>query len=67
MRLHFVLSGFAPRLSIFYSEGKVAGARISANETPGCFDNEVLTVNHILRRVQGKKPVLEFTAELLKY
>ncbi len=55
------------RLSIHYSKGKVPGARVTASESHGGFDNDPLTMNHVLRRVLGKKPILEFTAESLKY
>jgi hypothetical protein len=44
-----------------------ASARVTASETHGGFDNDPLTMNHILRRVVGKKPKLEFTRETLKY
>jgi pimeloyl-ACP methyl ester carboxylesterase len=56
-----------PRLSIHYSSGNVAGARITASKTHGGFDNDPLTMNHVLRRILGKKPEFEFTAESLKY
>lgn len=55
------------RLNIHYSDGNVPGARISASTSHGGFDNDALTMNHILRRILDKKPVVEFTAESLKY
>lgn len=54
-------------LTIHYSEGDVSGARVTASETHGGFDNDPLTMNHVLRRVLGKKPVKPFTKESLKY
>lgn len=56
-----------PRLNIYYSEGDLPGARVTASKSHGGFDNDVLTMNHILRRVLNKKPTVEFTAESLKY
>ncbi len=56
-----------PRLNIHYSSGDVAGARVTANKTHGGFDNDPLTMNHVLRRILGKKPEFEFTADSLKY
>ena len=55
------------RLSIFYSKGDVTGARVTASRTHGGFDNDPLTMNHILRQISKKKPSLEFTEESLKY
>jgi len=54
-------------LSIHYSEGDASGARITASETHGGFDNDPVTMNHVLRRVLGKKPAKPFTKESLKY
>jgi hypothetical protein len=59
-----------PRLSVHYSKGQVAGARVTASETHGGFDNDPLTMNHILRRIlrsSGHSPVLEFTKDSLDY
>jgi hypothetical protein len=56
-----------PRLTIHYSEGDVPGARVTASESHGGFDNDVLTMNHILRRVCGRTPALAFTKESLTY
>lgn len=56
-----------PRLSVHYSKGNVPGARVTAGATHGGFDNDPLTMNHILRRVVGKTPQLEFTRESLTY
>ncbi len=55
------------RLSIHYSKGNVPGARVTASESHGGFDNDPLTMNHVLRRVLGKKPDKEFTSDSLKY
>jgi len=56
-----------PRLTIHYSEGDVPGARVTASESHGGFDNDVLTMNHILRRVCGSSPAQPFTRESLTY
>ncbi|RPH96966.1 MAG: peptidase C1 [Lysobacterales bacterium] len=56
-----------PRLTVHYSKGNVPGSRVTASATHGGFDNDPLTMNHILRRVLGKKPQLEFTRESLAY
>jgi hypothetical protein len=57
------------RLSIHYSKGKISGARVTQSESHGGFDNDPLTMNHILSRVLGKKPDKdkEFTEESLRY
>ena len=59
-----------PRLTIHYSKGDVPGARVTASSSHGGFDNDPLTMNHILRRVlrsADQSPVREFTRESLAY
>ena len=59
-----------PRLTVHYSKGAVPGARVTASTTHGGFDNDPLTMNHILRRVlrsADQTPVREFTRESLAY
>jgi hypothetical protein len=59
-----------PRLTIHYSKGDAPGARVTASASHGGFDNDPLTMNHILRRVLrsvGRSPVQEFTRESLDY
>lgn len=56
-----------PRLAIHYSDGPVPGARVTSSTSHGGFDNDVLTMNHILHRILGKKPTVEFTVDNLKY
>lgn len=59
-----------PRLTIHYSKGEAPGARVTASASHGGFDNDPLTMNHILRRVLrsvGRSPVREFTREGLDY
>jgi len=56
-----------PRLTIHYSEGDVPGARVTASATHAGFDNDPLTMNHMLRRVIGSKPRTEFTRQSLTY
>ncbi len=55
------------RLTIHYSAGDVPGARVTESETHGGFDNDPLTMNHVLRRVLGKKPDVPFSKENLTY
>ncbi len=50
---------------IHYSNG--ATGNISRSTTHGGFDNDPYTMNHILRRVLGGKPVCPFTKEDLNY
>jgi len=56
-----------PRLTVHYSKGEVAGARVTASTTHLGFDNDALTMNHILRRIYGGTPPRPFTAESLRY
>jgi len=59
-----------PRLTIHYSKGEAPGARVTAATSHGGFDNDPLTMNHILRRVLrsvGREPVREFTSANLRY
>ena len=59
-----------PRLTIRYSKGDVPGARVTASASHGGFDNDPLTMNHILNRVLrsvDKEPVREFSRESLAY
>lgn len=56
-----------PRLTVHYSEGDVPGARVTASESHGGFDNDPLTMNHVLKRVVGRKPDVEFTEDTLNY
>ena len=55
------------RLRFRYSEGDIRGARYTASESHGGFDNDVLTMNDVLRTVLGKSPTKPFTAQSLKY
>ncbi len=58
------------RLKIHYSKGRVPGARVSASESHGGFDNDPLTMNHVLKRIlrsADESPVSEFTRESLGY
>lgn len=56
-----------PRLEIHYSKGNDPGAKVTASTSHGGFDNDPLTMNHVLRRVLKKKPLKEFTRESLAY
>ena len=50
------------RLTIHYAK-----SRVTSSESHGGFDNDPVTMNHVLRRVLGKKPGREFTEASLKY
>jgi len=55
-----------PRLSVYYSQGDVPTARVTASQSHAGFDNDPLTMNHILRRILKRKPEREFTGAGLK-
>jgi pimeloyl-ACP methyl ester carboxylesterase len=54
-----------PKPRIFYSNG--TDTKETQSETHGGFDNDTFTMNHILRRVLGKKPARPFAKDDLKY
>ena len=59
-----------PRLTVRYSKGDVPGARVTASTSHGGFDNDPMTMNHILRRVLrsvDQAPVRTFSREILAY
>jgi hypothetical protein len=56
-----------PRLTVHYSKGEVPGARVTASTRHEGFDNDALTMNHILRRVCGGNPLRPFSADSLRY
>ncbi len=51
--------------SFHYSNG-ISGNR-TRSKTHGGFDNDPVTMNHILRDILGKAPAMPFTAESLQY
>lgn len=51
--------------SIYYSNG-VSGNK-TRSRSHGGFDNDPVTMNHILRNILGKRPSAKFTDENLKY
>jgi len=59
-----------PRLTIYYSNGAAPGARSTASTSHAGFDNDPVTMNHILSRILrsvGQKPVRQFTDKNLHY
>ena len=54
-------------LTIHYSQGNVAASKKTKSETHGGFDNDVTTMNSVLRRILRKKPEVPFTEKSLKY
>ncbi len=55
-----VIAGAAPA-------EKKSGADISRSETHGGFDNDTYTLNSVLFRILGKKPVREFDTRDLQF
>lgn len=54
-----------PSLKLHYSDG--GNSSTTNSDTHGGFDNDVATMNNVLKRVLGKKPAMPFTAKSLKY
>ncbi|NNK48644.1 MAG: peptidase C1, partial [Gemmatimonadetes bacterium] len=52
-----------PRLTIHYAPSP----RVTMSETHGGFDNDLKTMNHVLKRVCGGDPRKPFTEESLDY
>jgi hypothetical protein len=52
-----------PRLTIHYAPSP----RVTMSETHGGFDNDLKTMNHVLKRVYGDDPRKPFTEESLDY
>jgi len=59
-----------PRLKLHYSKGSVPGAQVTASSSHGGFDNDTVTMNHILRRILPSgdwSGAVRFTAKSLAY
>ena len=59
-----------PRLTFHYSKGAVPQARVTTSESHGGFDNDPVTMNHILRRIMHSaalQDAIKFTDETLDY
>jgi len=59
-----------PHLTIHYSEGAVPRAQITTSDSHGGFDNDHVTMNHILRRIlptAAWSKAVRFTKESLDY
>ncbi|MGB5581108.1 MAG: C1 family peptidase [Woeseia sp.] len=54
-------------LQIHISAGKTPGATVTRSQSHSGFDNDVPTMNNVLRRITGHKPVHPFDAKSLKY
>lgn len=68
MQIHCrTLAAHLPKLEIHVSHGRVAESRRSNSESHGGFDNDPLTMNSVLARVLGKRPVQPFTSDSLRY
>lgn len=53
------------RLTFHYSDGP--SSQHTQSKSHGGFDNDVATMNTVLRQIFGKKPKVPFTAQSLKY
>jgi pimeloyl-ACP methyl ester carboxylesterase len=53
------------KVSFHYSDG--VGGNVTRSRTHGGFDNDVTTMNHVLRTVLGERPKKGFTAAELRY
>ncbi len=56
-----------PRLGFAYSDGGDSGGAASNSESHGGFDNDPVTMNHLLKRIIGKTPQPQFTEDSLDY
>ena len=56
-----------PNLEIHVSDGLMPQSKRSNSNSHGGFDNDPLTMNSVLTRVLGKKPVQPFTSASLNY
>jgi hypothetical protein len=54
-------------LEIHVSDGPMPQSKRSHSNSHGGFDNDPLTMNSVLTRVLGRKPVQPFTSASLKY
>ncbi len=61
------LAASVSRLDIHFSEGKGSGVRKTKSKSHVGFDNDLATMNSVLRRVLGRKPAQPFTKKSLKY
>lgn len=62
------LSEYDGRLEFVYSTGRAKGKTRTASVSHGGFDNDIYTMNDILKRVTGRKtPIRPFTREDLDY
>lgn len=62
--------GNLPRVAVHYSKGAVPGAQITVSQTHGGFDNDEVTMNHILRRIlpsDAWSGAVRFTHDSLDY
>ena len=55
------------RLTFKYSDGAISSAKHTASDSHGGFDNDVLTMNDVLKCILGRKPPVPFTKRTLKY
>lgn len=61
------LGSSLPNLNIHFSEGRKQGARHTRARTHIDFDNDVTTMNAVMKRILGKKPETPFTKQTLEY
>jgi hypothetical protein len=56
-----------PRLDFAYSHGRDQSAASTESESHGGFDNDPVTMNHVLERILGRPPEPAFTERNLDY
>jgi len=59
--------GRGAKPDIYYSDGGETSSSTTASTSHGGFDNDPVTMNHVLRRVLGSRPQVPFTRESLTY
>jgi hypothetical protein len=61
------LGSSLPNLNVHFSEGRKKGSRYTRARTHVDFDNDVTTMNAVLKRILGNKPETPFTKQTLEY
>lgn len=61
------LASSLPNLNVYFSGGGKGSARYTRARTHVDFDNDVTTMNSVVKRVLGRKPPVPFTRQSLSY
>ena len=59
------LKALGKRFNVYVSDG--TSDRYTESKTHGGFDNDPVTLNHLLRNIRGKKPAKLFDDSIRKY